>query len=146
MSSDEGDIDSIEDVDSIEDIMISHDETIELLERIDSPVNRLDVGLNFDDVDYLQLEITFLEKWDEIARRFTCTLSDPAEWEQLGRAIGRCSSIQEVEMRKVEGEINQIDDLNQEVYQCIGLLYRGLESNTSIECFELDMDLFPSSG
>ena len=36
MSSDEGN------VDSIEDIMISHDETIELLERIDSPVKQLD--------------------------------------------------------------------------------------------------------
>jgi len=28
----------------------------------------------------------------------------------------------------------------------IDTLYRGLESNTSIESFELDMDLFPSSG
>eukprot|EP00956_Cyclotella_meneghiniana_P009029 scaffold12375_cov36-Cyclotella_meneghiniana.AAC.1 len=131
---------------------ISNDKTIELLERIDSPVKRLDIGFNFEDDDYFQLETTFHEKRYEIARfkytlaRFTYTLSDPAEWERLGRAIGLCSSIQELDMRKMKGEIGQIDDFIQEVYQCIGLLYRGLESNTSIKHLKLDMDFFPSSG
>eukprot|EP00956_Cyclotella_meneghiniana_P005021 scaffold6208_cov45-Cyclotella_meneghiniana.AAC.3 len=150
MSSDERDVSSIEDdIDSIEYIEmngISHDETIELLEKIDSPVKQLDIGFNFEDVDYFQLEITFREKWGREIDRFKCTLGDPAEWKRLGRAIERCSSIQEVHLRKIEGVTNQIGASNQEVYQCIGSLYRGLESNTSIESFELDMDLFPSRG
>eukprot|EP00956_Cyclotella_meneghiniana_P009478 scaffold13120_cov22-Cyclotella_meneghiniana.AAC.2 len=153
MSSDGSDVDSdIDDASSIDDEM-SQDELMERLERNDSPVKQLDIDLNFDDVDYYDyVQITFRDaqrkyaNWDKVAV-LGYDFSDLAEWERLGRAIGRCSSIRKVEMtKKVKWGINQIDDLNQEVYQCIDSLYRGLESNTSIKCLKLDMDFFPSSG
>eukprot|EP00956_Cyclotella_meneghiniana_P039118 scaffold165819_cov36-Cyclotella_meneghiniana.AAC.2 len=157
MSSDESDASSIDDEMSHD--VISHDETIELLERNDPPVKQLDIDFNFfdnlDDLDDLdsdpfEVQITFRDARKNVSHGKIAeswyTLSDPAAWERLGRAIGGCSLIRKVEVRKVEGEIDQIDALNPEVYQCIGSLYRGLESNTSITRLKLDMDFFPSSG
>eukprot|EP00956_Cyclotella_meneghiniana_P024895 scaffold50774_cov22-Cyclotella_meneghiniana.AAC.1 len=94
----------------------------------------------------IMIELYTDENRNQRVAVFRDPLSNPAEWERLGNAIGRCSTIYEVELRKVQVEIDQIDALNPEVYQCIETLYRGLESNSSIENLDLDMDLFPSSG
>eukprot|EP00956_Cyclotella_meneghiniana_P018374 scaffold30535_cov38-Cyclotella_meneghiniana.AAC.3 len=128
----------------------AHDELIELLDRNEPKGKRLTIKFYLDDVDVdpsdAAVEITLRDaKYSDIAR-FTYTLGDPAEWERLGSAIARCCSLYDVEMMKEEGGIDQIGALNRDVYQCIETLYKGLELNTSIESFVLNMDLFPSSG
>eukprot|EP00956_Cyclotella_meneghiniana_P029375 scaffold70865_cov27-Cyclotella_meneghiniana.AAC.4 len=126
-----------------------HDESIELLDRNDQLVEYLDINFYLDDVNVDPSDAVEIILYDEDCSevgRFSYTLSDPAEWERLGGAIGCCSSIQDIRLDKFDGEMDQIDALDQEVHQCIGTLYRGLEANPSIINLNIDMDLFPSSG
>eukprot|EP00956_Cyclotella_meneghiniana_P029373 scaffold70865_cov27-Cyclotella_meneghiniana.AAC.2 len=151
MSSNEDDVsESSHEHDEASESYNEHDELIERLEINHPSVKYIDMNFYFRDLEFADVVVE--TNWHDDANRYQTasyryTLSDPAvEWERLGRALGRCNSIYEVELRKVGPQLEQIVALAREMYQCIDTLYRGLECNTSIEKFELDMDLFPSSG
>ena len=127
-----------------------HDEyeLIELLDGNYPSVKYLEIKFNLTHLDMdpsdAEVEITLRDTLLRSAwPKYVYTIRDPAELEQLGVYIGRCSSIRKLGMRM--GVMYHVDVLNPEACQCIETLYRGLESNNSIEKFELDVDLIPSS-
>ena len=71
-------------------------------------------------------------------REFTQILRDRDEWNRLGAAFGQNTSLEKLQLRDGLRRPYHIDN---ESYECIEAIYRGLELNSSLENIEIDLDL-----
>ena len=102
-----------------------HDEyeLIELLDGNYPSVKYLEIEFNLAHLDMdpsdAEVEITLRDTLHRNVRAKSTvyTIRDPAELEQVGVSIGRCSSIQKLGMRM--GQMYHVDALNPEACQCI---------------------------
>eukprot|EP00956_Cyclotella_meneghiniana_P028845 scaffold68242_cov41-Cyclotella_meneghiniana.AAC.1 len=73
-----------------------------------------------------------------------------SDWERLGAAIGDNTTVRKLGLRRdfnsLAALMDRTNDLNAEVHQSIEALFRGIQSNTSINKLQIDVDLFPCDG
>eukprot|EP00956_Cyclotella_meneghiniana_P010880 scaffold15231_cov66-Cyclotella_meneghiniana.AAC.18 len=105
----------------------------------------IEIYLRNNQHNIVEAEIIITDKFDHLRRHnFTHELRNRDQWDKFGKTIGHSSSIYRLFLGKQEiRETDTLNDISEEEYECLELLYRGLESNSSIEVLELDMDLFP---
>ena len=100
-------------------------------------------GLDFQDETSQQM----------IGTTYEISIENMTQWERLGEAIGRNTSLRILDIRKGDGDSdndndgdNNVDDVDMdminEVHACIEAINEGLEMNNSIETLDMDMDLY----
>jgi len=73
----------------------------------------------------------------------TCyVLKNTGGWERLGAAFGRNLTVRDLRLSR-RGDYNNVSE---KVFQCIEALYRGIQTNTTINKLEIYLDLFPCDG
>ena len=91
------------------------------------------------DCDFPRVRLDFHIETYRNSLGFMHELRNVDEWNRLGRAIGRSSSLHEINL---QGTMHRINNRSTESDQCMEAIYRGIEMNSSIETFDINMDLF----
>eukprot|EP00956_Cyclotella_meneghiniana_P040620 scaffold200815_cov53-Cyclotella_meneghiniana.AAC.3 len=81
------------------------------------------------------------EEYDRSNLSFLRLVRDLEEWNRLGAAIGRSTSLCTMQLTSVS--LNEDNNLSIESKKCMEAVYRGMETNSSLERLNLDVDLFP---
>lgn len=90
--------------------------------------------------------------YDENGRHHSFTsineLRHVDKWNLLGAAIGRNTSLRILELALLPGGTSgyRRNNVNNESYQCMEVMYRGLEMNRSIENLDVSMGLLSDDG
>eukprot|EP00956_Cyclotella_meneghiniana_P043148 scaffold254707_cov116-Cyclotella_meneghiniana.AAC.1 len=84
------------------------------------------------------------EEYDRRNLSFLRLVRDLEEWNRLGAAIGRSTSLCTMQVTCVS--LNEDNNLSIESKKCMEAVYRGIEMNSSLEQLNIDADLFPYDG
>ena len=78
---------------------------------------------------------------DIMSRLFMLKLANVDEWDRLGKVVGRSTTARSLFVGFTHREEGEVGPIDREAFDCIEALYRGLESNTSVENLHMNINL-----